>query len=362
MPIPDGEQDASPPSQGPILERILTSLGFRRLADLGPGQWGVLVWFAVFVVCAEVFILQGYNVLIGRPIGLAQNPVRILELGVVVGAAVAVQALRTRYQAAVELSHLRERATNPQKFHYLVPDRLTVALVTVGVIFTLANAFFVLGIEYLYEIGGPARVVRLFVVIPFGYVPVIATAFGAYMSAEVLVPRRIENSGVSLDYLDPENLGGIRHIGELVKFAYYIAMVGLIAYAVATYGPHVVQGPLGYEALKSPGALTNAAFTTAWVTTVGAMVYGIYVLHRYMAREKRADLHEVERTAREEFGRQWDIEEINIADPPPAYEEYRKQVELIASTREYPAKFTMWTQLLVGVLIPKVIQVGLRAI
>lgn len=304
------------PSRRAVAQRVLKRVGFERIANHGPGEWSPLVWFAGAVIALEVIVLQGYNLLIGRTIRFLVNPLSILEVAVVLGAAISVQLLHTRYDRAVERSHLSERADDPAVFEYFVPDWIVVAVILAGLAFTLVNAVLVLTIPYLHEIGGPARVIRFVVVIPFGYVPIVATGVATYLSAEVLVPRRLEQSGIGLDYLDPENLGGMRPFGELVKFAYYVVMLGLITYAITTYGPHLIEGVLGYEELQDPGRFTNVAFTAVWALAVGAMVYGICVLHRLRAREKQKDLHRLERRAREEFGRSWDIEEIDAADPP----------------------------------------------
>lgn len=352
---------SSSASRRPLFERLLKRVGFQYLVKRGPGEWSPIVWFAGLVIFFEVIVLQGYYLGTGRTAGLIGNPLQIIELVIILGAAIAVQELHVRYDKAIQRSHLRERAEEPSNFEYLVPDWLSIGIFLLGVIFTLLNAFVVLTVPQLYAIGGPATVVRFVILIPFGYVPVVATGLGTYLAAEVLIPRRLEQSEVSLDYLDPENLGGIRPLGELVKSAYYVIMLGLIGYAVATYGPHIIDGALGYERIEPPGQLTNLTFTAVWIATLLAMVYGIYVLHRFMANEKKEDILELEKEARDEFGRPWNIKEFDVADPPEGYEQYRKQIELIASTREFPAKFTMWSQLLAGALLPKVVQLLLSA-
>jgi hypothetical protein len=40
---------------------------------------------------------------------------------------------------------------------------------------------------------------------------------------------------------------------------------------------------------------------------------------------------------------------------------YRERLNLVTATREYPATFTMWSQLLVGVMVPKALQMALSA-
>lgn len=345
----------------PLFDRFLRKAGFARLVEFGPETLSPLVLFATIVVVIELVVLQCYNLLTGRPIGFIENPVRLIELVVVLGCAIAVELLHKRYNQAIDRSSIFKRAETQDKrlFRQLVPDWLSLFIIVPGVVFMLLNTFLIVTIPHLYEIGGPARIIRFAVLMPFGYVPVLATGLATYVSAEILVPRRLRRSNVGIDYFDPENLGGMRPIGELVKFAYYLIMLELIAYAVALYAPHILEGSLAYDEVSSPGLVANLMFTIVWAGTVGGMLYGIYVLHRYMVQEKMQDLAQLD----EEFDKRYaDWEQINVADPPEGYEKYRRESQLIASTREYPAKFTMWSQLLVGVVLPKAIQVFLSSI
>lgn len=277
----------------------------------------------------------------------------------VLGTAVSVQWIQTRYKKAIERSHLKKRCEDISIFEEFVPDRLIWLFIILGIIFTLINSFVVITIPTLYEIGGLSRVVRFVFIIPFGYVPILATGLAAYITIEVLIPRRLEQSEVSLDYFDPEKLGGMRPIGELVKTAYYAAMLGLIAYAVGIYAPSMLDGPLQYEEIPSPGRTANILFSVVWIVVVCMMIYGIYIMHRFMREEKRDDLVKLEKQMYNKFTIHSSIEKLELADPPDELEEYQEKAELIASTREYPAKFTMWAQLLIGVLLPKAIQMFL---
>lgn len=348
----------------PLVDRLLGRAGLDSLAEPEriPGDWRPLLWYSVAVAAVEVIGLQGYNVAAGRTPVFVDNPLWLLRPVILLAAAVATWALHHRYDRAVRRSRLLERAGDPARFHGLTPDWLAGGIILVGIAFTLLNALVGLTIPQLYEVGGPARVVRFLVVTPFGYVPVLGSFLATYVAVEVLVPRRLAESDVGLDFLDPERLGGMRPIGELVKYAYYYVMLGLIAYAVAVYGPHVLEGALAYEGLEPPGTAINLAFSVVWAATVGTMTYGIYVLHRYMTREKREALDRLDRRAREHLDRPWEIERVDTVDFPDEFERYREKVAYVSQTKEYPATFTMWTQLVVGVVLPKAIQVFLAAI
>ncbi len=348
----------------PVLVRLLDRIGIRRLLPEGFASKPIhaLTAYSVLVVLLENGVLQLYNLWAGYEVVYLTNPLRLLNAAMLVGAAMATGALYRRYGRAVERSHLVERASSTERFAPLVPDRLTAALVLVGVAFTTYNAVAILTLPELYAVGGPERVLRFAVILPLGYVPVFATFLATYLSVEVLLPWRLLRSEVDLDFLDPEKLGGMRPFGELVKFAYYYLMLGLVGYAVALYGPFLLSGVFAYTALERPGAVANLGFTAVWAAAVVTMGWGIYALHRYMNREKREQLHRLDRRAREHIDDPWRIENVDIAEPPAEYERYRTQVEYITSTKEYPATFTMWSQIAVGIVAPKALQVVLSVV
>ena len=344
----------------PVFDRLADRyLGTRSDLQLPfPGEVPVLVWYALGVVLVEVVLLQAYNVAVGRPIAFVDNPLWLLRPVVLVGGAVAVYSLYDSYDRAREHSLLFEYDDLPSP---LVPPRLTWGLVGAGIAFTLYNALGILTVSQIYSAGGPARVFRFVVITPFGYVPILAVFLSTYLSIQVYLPLRIRRSDIELDFLDPQNVGGMRPLGELLKQSYYLLMLGLCAYAIATYAPYIIQGALEYEAFDPPGLAVNVLFTSAWAFGVGAMVFGIYVLHRCMAENKRRVLKALNEEARAEF-ESWDIREIDMADPPTELDRYHERVRHVTNTREYPATFTMWTQLLVGVMLPKALQVALAAI
>lgn len=360
----DGHGTNVPTAGEPLFGRLLRRAGFDRLPTghrLG-GELTPLTAYAVGVVVFGMAFPQVYNAATGRPIAFVQNPLLLFSPVVLVGAAVATGWLHRRYDQVVDRSNLVERTNEPARFDGLVPDWLSVAIIVAGLGFTVLNAFVLIGVPKLYAVGGPMRVFRFVVVAPLGHVPVLATFLATYLSVEVLLPRRVATSDLRLDYLDPEKLGGMRPIGELVKVAYYTIMVGLVIYAIGLYGPLVLEGPLAYEGLGQPGPVVNLGFTAVWAVAVGTMGYGIYVLHRFMTVQKRETLHRLDREARAQVDQPWDIEQFDAAQPPDEYERYRERVRHVTSTKEYPATFTMWTQLLIGVMIPKAIQLGLAAL
>jgi uncharacterized membrane protein len=348
----------------PIVTKLFRRIGLARFFNFEAfsSDRTFLLRFALLVIFIEVVVLQGYNLLTGRVVVFAENPLWFVRPFTLILSAIATNFLYTRYEHAVTRSQLLDRADSSDSFQDLVPDNLSALIISISLIFALVNAVFFLTIPQIYSAGGPARVFRFLITTPFGYAPILGTFLATYTAIEVLTPFRIYHSDVNVDFLDPEKLGGMRPIGELLKYAYYYVMIGLIAYAVGTYGPFVLGGVFAYTELSPPGSTVNVLFTAVWVFVVGMMVIGIYQLHRFMRKEKQQERDRLERQAQNELDEPYDIQRLDMTDLSDEYQAYRRKLEFVTSTREYPATFTMWSQLLVGVLIPKVLQSALAAL
>lgn len=321
-----------------------------------------LVAYALLVVINEAVILQIVRVLEGYPPVFFASPLWLLRPLILLGAAVVTRRLHRSYRLAVEEMALSEQIDDASRFEQLVPPKLAWGFVVIGVIFTLSNALFIVGISTLLSWSIADRIQWL-VIVPFGYVPIFAMFLSTYLSIEVIVPHRIDTSDLGLYYYDPENLGGMRPVGELMKHAYYYLLIGLVLYAIALYGPHILQGVFKWEtgSALQPGLITNILFTGVWALSVGIMLYGIHRLHQFMHREKRERLKQLDSIARDHIDQPWNVEESSIPEDSE-YDDIRSRMELVSSTKEYPATFTMWAQFGVGVLIPKAIQLLLVSI
>lgn len=320
-----------------------------------------LVIYSVIVVICEQLINQTIRFATGYGYFALENPLWLLRPIMLIGAAAVTQLLHDRYAAAIDEMNLIERAENPQQFGQLTSTPLTVGLVLAGTGFTVANAVFVLGLPNLYDVGGIADLIQFLVIIPFGYAPIFALFLSTYIGVEILVPRRIAASDIGLYYHDPEKLGGMRPIGELVKIAYYFSIIGLIIYAIALYGPYLLRNYLSWAV--EPGWIASVLFTGVWVVTLATMVYGLHTLHTFMRRQKREKIQQLDENAREYVEEPWDIEQFELPEESQErYEDLRTRMELVSATKEYPATFTMWAQLTVGVIAPKAIQLILSSL
>ncbi len=342
------------PQNTPV-DRFVDRLGGESLFQAVPFLDDPLVIYAVIVVFYEQLINQTIRFATGYGYFVLDNPLWLLRPITLIGAAVATQVLHHRYAAAIDEMNLIERAGNPQQFNILTSSRLTAVIMIPGIGFTIANALFGIGLPTLYDAGGVADVIQFLVIIPFGYAPIFALFISTYIGVEILVPRRITNSDIGLYYHDPEQLGGMRPIGELVKLAYYSLIIGLIIYAIALYGPYLLRDYFSWAV--APGQISNILFTAVWVLTLATMVYGLHTLHKFMRRQKRKKIQQLDDKAREFVDEPWDIKQFELREEVQEdYEDLRTRLELVSNTKEYPATFTMWAQLTVGVIAPKAIQ------
>lgn len=338
---------------------------FGWLSQRSPLSPEPLIAYALLVVFCEVVVLQTLRVAEGYSPFFLVSPLWLLRPLILLGAAVVTLQLHRRYRLALEELALSDRVDDPTRFERLIPPKLAWGFTFVGITFTLGNALFFVGLQTLQSWPIAAQLNWL-VIVPFGYVPIFAMFLSTYLSVEVLLPHRIDSSDqLGLYYHDPENLGGMRPIGELMKHAYYYLLVGLVLYAVALYGPYILQGVFEWEggSVVEPGLMTNVLFTGVWALSVGVMMYGIHRIHRFMHREKRERLRKLDELAREHIDQPWNVENFAIPEESEStYNDIRARMDLVSATKEYPATFTMWVQFGVGVLIPKAVQLLLAAI
>lgn len=344
----------APPKSTPV-DQFVDRFGGESLLDVVPFLDDPLVIYAVVVVFYEQVVNQTIRFAMGYGYTALDNPLWLLRPITLIGAAVVTQALHDRYAAAIDEMSLIDRAKNSQQFNKLTSPRLTAGIMIAGIGFTIANALFILELPALYDAGGVADVIQFLVIIPFGYAPIFALFLSTYIAVEILVPRRITDSDIGLYYHDPEQLGGMRPIGELLKLAYYFLIIGLILYAIALYGPHLLRDYLSWAV--APGQIANILFTAVWVVTLATMVYGLHTLHKFMRQQKREKIQQLDNKARKYVEEPWDIEQFELQqEAQEDYEDLRTRMELVSNTKEYPATFTMWAQLTIGVIAPKAIQ------
>lgn len=337
-----------PPDVTLWLDELVSLLGFDRIAELLPGDLppsyvyaGLAVTiFTAFDLVYDLFVIGGkvhvYYI----------NPYFVLQPFLLLGAVYGARKLRQEYATAVREMNLAERTQPHERDNLIdiVPQRLPWILFAIGVI-----------IQFLPGVKDTSGwiitdYVANYFVFPFVYTPIGVQFLAVYVSIEFISPLRLWRSTVGIDFLDPQGVGGLRPLGELVKTAYYYIVAGLIGYALITYAPLIDS-----EWVVTTGA--NVIFTTTWIISIGTVAFAVFILHRFMRREKRAEIQRLEAELSNHIDSRYDILEYEVQDDRQDYvQNLQDRIKKVSETREYPATFTIWTQILLSIALPKAFQ------
>ncbi|MFB6164535.1 MAG: hypothetical protein ABEJ31_05200 [Haloarculaceae archaeon] len=338
------------------LDGLTRRLGFGWLAARLPVESKPGSLFAVLMVGTLVPVVNAYAYHIGAPVVYIRNPFFVLQPIFLVAGVFGARSLRRRYDRVTREMRLRERADEPELLVDIVPQWLPWALFVLALVQNFARVWALGGFGAIYREAGPTGVVGWALLNPLW--SALAVQFVVvYVAIEFIAPWRLYRSSVGIDFLDPEGLGGLRPLGELVKHAYYYMGVALVGFALVVYGPVLSAESWG------PTATTSVVFTAIWLGTVATVAFAVFVLHRFMHREKRQELQRLNAALREAIDNPWDVTTYTVAaDKRELVDDLRQRIETVSGTSEYPATFSIWSQLLVSILLPKGFQLLLSAL
>ena len=331
------------------LDRFVRYLGFGRLAARVSPSLPPSYLYAVVTVVGWTLTSAGADIFVFRTTPIyVRNPYFLLQPFVLIGGVYGAHSLYRSYTQAVDEMQLRERSSDPEQFVDMVPGWLPWALFGIAAGLQLVRTY------TDYADFTTVGVVANGFVFPFVYAPVLVQFLVVYVTIEFVFPWRLYQSDVGVHFLDPHGVGGFRPIGELVKKAYHYVVGGLVAYALITYAP----GVDGWNISATAGAI----FTGVWIATIATVAFAVLLLHRFLHREKRDELRELEAELRTHIENPWEVREYTIRDDATEdVEDLRRRIDQVSSTREYPATFSIWTQLLLSVAIPKALQLFLAS-
>lgn len=352
-------------TETPLVDRTASRLGFDRVAaalsrttPFAPVRPSVA--YVLAAVCFDAVVVQAIRMATGRQHILVESPSWItIPLGVVFGV-YGIEAMYDGYDRALDEARLGERVADEAVLRPLVPRWLRGGIVAVGLL--LYGALFVVNdmVGYVLLVDGPvAGAIAWGVLFPLVYLPIAAEFTATFVAVQFLLPRRLVRADLSLDFLDPEGLGGLRPVGELLKRSYYIFAGGVVIYLTSTYAP-VVFAQWTATRYPDPGAFAAAFFTVVWVLGIAAIGHSMTTMHRHMRREKRDRLLTIRDHHREVIDSPDDITQASIADED-TFSDVEFRTQQVRATSEYPATLTMWSHIVVSVLVPKAIQMALTA-
>jgi hypothetical protein len=300
----------------------------------------VLGW-TVVSVSADLFIFNESPIYVTNPYFLLQP---VVLLGGVYGA----HSLRRSYNRAINEMAISQRANDPERFFNITPRRIPTVL------FALVAGLQLVRFAADFSSFSTTGIVANGLIFPFVYAPILVQFLVVYIGIEFVAPWKLYNSNIGIHFLDPHGVGGLRPIGELVKKAYYYVVAGLVVYALITYAP----GVSGWDASVTAGTI----FTIAWLATITTVAFAVYILHRFLHREKREELQQLELMLRQRMENPWSIQEYQPKEGKEnEVDDLRQRINEVSATREYPATFSIWTQLLLSIVIPKALQLFLTS-
>ncbi|WP_299233472.1 hypothetical protein [Natronomonas sp.] len=343
------------------LDDVAVAIGFGKLASKLPISVAPSTLFVGCGLFVDTILLQLFKQLTGRTATVFNNPFWLAIPVAVIAGLYINRELSRRYQTALSRVQINQRVSDAVQFDNLVSKRVRWLLFILSAGVIIINAIYFITIPTIVANNGPTGLIGNLVIVPFVYTSVIIDFIATYLGIQLILPRRLYRSEFELDFLDPERLGGLRPVGELVKHSYYYTVFGIVAFALFVYGPQLF-GDLFYSPVQ-PSPLVNGLFTTAWLAGAAVMGYGLWVFHRFMRQEKAEKLQELNREYREVVEQPWDITNRRLPDSERDHiADLERRMDNITSTKEYPATFAMWTQLLIGIVLPKGVQLVLTTL
>lgn len=333
------------------LDRFAQYFGLGWLGEAIPGNLAPSYLYTIVTISLSYVFTASYNLANGVTLVYTENPYFVLQPLILIGAVYGAHSLNADYDRVMEEMQIAERATSPDSLLSPVPSWLPWTLFAIGAGLQITRAM-------LLDLSsfGLTDYLANFFIFPFVFVPIVIQFFIVYISIEFIAPWRLSKSDVSINFLDRQGVGGLRPIGELVKKAYYYVVLGLVAYALVIYTPFV-------DSTWNATAADQAIFTIIWVVSVGTVAFAVYTLHRFMHREKRNEIHRLETRLQDFIQNPWDVQSYQVPEDKEAeVADLRERIDRVSATSEYPATFSIWTQLVLSIILPKAIQLFLAAI
>lgn len=326
------------------LDRFVRNLGFGRLAERTPGDLQPSYLYAIVTIVLFNAGTISYNVINDVPLIYRENPYFILQPIILLGAVYGARSLQAEYDRVMAAMEIEGRADDPGSLLEPIPGWLPWVLFAIGAGLQLARAV-------LDMAGwGITDFVANFLIFPFVYVPIVVQFFLVYVSIEFFAPWRLWRSNVGIYFLDPQGVGGLRPLGELVKKAYYYIVAGLVGYALITYAPFV-------DSTWTVSAAAGTIFTAVWIVTVASVAFAVFTLHRFMHSAKRQEIRRLETELRNCIQDPWDVKSYEVPEgKQERVEDLRERIGHVSATSEYPATFSIWSQLLLSIVLPKAVQ------
>lgn len=350
------EDDADRYRDRLLIEIVAEWLRFDSLAERLPGPTVYPPYLlTVTILFIQYGVLELYNFYVTGKNSFVASPSSLALPAMTLLAVFGARYMHDTYADAVSRLQLLDRPadSDPSTFEDLVSFRVRVAVYVVALIAQKASAIFLFGLGTLVEVDGIALVAfEQAVVFPLVVVPALVELGLAYLSVHVAVPLKIQQANLNLFFHDPLNMGGFGPIGELLKRSYYLYTAVLLLYFVQTQAPVLLSEYFALPYGQPDPPVIELALSLAWVFGILTIGYSMYRIHSIMKREKRDRIRELEADLRATMDQPFDIAAAAITDQT-RYDETQEHLQQVRDTKTYPTTFTMWSQILISVILPQ---------
>jgi hypothetical protein len=326
------------------LDQFARYIGFGLVADRLSQRIPPSYVYAVTTVVTWTVVSVGTDLFILNVTPIyVMNPYFLFQPVVLLGGVYGAHSLRRSYHEAINEMAIAQRTSNTEQFLQIIPRWLP------SVLFAAAAGLQLIRFGADFADFSTTGIVANGIIFPFVYAPILVQFLVIYVGIEFIAPWQLYRSDVGIHFLDPHGVGGLRPLGELVKKAYYYIVAGLIVYALITYAPGISNW--------DPSVTAGTIFTNVWLATIVTVAFPIFVLHRFLHREKRQKLQQLEAELRKHIENRWSVTEYRIPEENEGkVKQLRQRTKKVSSTREYPATFSIWTKLLLSIVTPKALQ------
>lgn len=338
-----------------LIERIAELFGFDRLSVtlFGPDRYPPYL-FAAVGLAVEYGFFDLYNYFVAGKSSFLTSPNSLAIPAMTFLAIFGSRYIHDSYASAVVDLGIDSEHTDVEasRFEGLVSMRVRTVAYAVALVGYYSFVVFALGVSQLVEISGIGLVLYAqLVTFPLIIVPALVELAISYLAVHVAVPRRIARSDLGLFFYDPRNLGGFEPVGELLKRSYYIYTAVLLLWFLQTHTPIILAGVLD-SPYPAPGPVYQLALTAAWFAGVVTIAYSMYRVHSIMSGHKQRRIRSLEDELKRAVEDPYDAHLTNI-DDRERYDDARENLTQVHQTKTYPTTFTMWSQLLLSVLLPQ---------
>lgn len=336
-----------------LVEYIATLFGFERLSRALPGGniYPPYLFVGAFSLL-DLAVLQVYVHFTGGTHVLIETPNTAAGYGAVLVGVYGVRYMSSGYEDALATIRAQERAdpTDIDRFQRIFRWRTKIVIYLSAIAVLYANT--------IVNVGVPNRVTAINFLFTWEvvFLPVIVEFALTYYGIHFLLPRRIKQTEFNLFFYDPRNMGGFAAIGQLLKRSYYVYTAGLLLFFFLVYGP-VLLSVSGYV----PGLFEFIFFSTAWFVGLLSIGYSMYTMHQFMSTEKEQRIRELEDELHQAIDNPYDITNSHVTEPD-RLDETRRRLKQVRDTRVYPATFTMWSQIIISVLLPQLLQITVQGL